>query len=210
MIFRSISVLSLVLACASCGRVAPLPSDTFYRLADIGIEYPSAVGRWTEYSVVINRIRASGIYKDRALARLKTDGVSLVQSNYDYWNDSPEIMVQQRIFAHAIQKNIAPRVSLNAVDNAAYQINGRLMRFEAIELSDGGLGVAVELTLSVQSLDGDSKFAFENTLKYSQNLQSTDINVAVKAISLGLDTLIARFLNEASEALAAQGKNSNI
>ena len=205
MIARFFSLVVATVLTAACGSVAPIPQETFYRLGDLPKEGFSSVIPWTDRSVVIKRIRANGIYKDRALAMLKSDGVSLQQSSYHYWNDSPEILVQQRLYAHAVHNGIAPHVALEMVDDAAYVISGRLLRFEKLETSDAGGRVAIELALKLSPVDVDNNNeGFERTLKFSQATSSADINEAVKAIASGLDSLIAQFFTEATIALSAQ------
>ena len=200
MITRTFSLALITALLIGCGTIEPIPQDTFYRLTELSGEGSVRLSPWTEGSVVIKRVRASGIYKDRALAVLKADGVSLVQSKYHYWNDSPEIMVQRRIFEHAVRGEIAPHVSLEMTDDADYSVSGRLERFDKV---DNG-GVAIELVLAVTPLGDNPGQPFERTLKFSDTTESADINEAVKKIAGGLDSLITQFLTAASGALSAQ------
>ena len=207
MIARFFSLVVVTILMVACGGVAPIPQETFYRLGDLPDERLPDISPWTDRSVVIQRIRASGIYKDRALAMLKSDGVSLRQSSYHYWNDSPEILVQQRLYAHAVRNGIAPHVTLEMVEGAAYVISGRLLRFERVETRDTGARVVIELALKLSPVDADNNKRHERTLKFSQATASTDVNEAVKVMANGLDSLIARFFAEATIALSAQETN---
>ena len=203
MISRTFSLAVITALLIGCGSIDPIPQDTFYRLTELSSDGTAAVSPWTEGSVVIKRIRASGIYKDRALAVLKNDGVSLVQSNYHYWNDSPEIMVQRRVFEHAVRSGIASHVSLEMTEDAAYLVTGRLLRFERVDTDGEGAGVAVELLLGVTPIGDETGQPFERTLKFSDTTESADINEAVKKIAGGLDSLITQFIAEASSAISA-------
>ena len=200
MITRTFSLALITALLIGCGSIEPIPQDTFYRLTELSGEGSARVSPWTEGSVVIKRVRASGIYKDRALAVLKEDGVSLVQSNYHYWNDSPEIMVQRRVFEHAVRSGIAPHVSLEMTEGADYLVSGRLLRFEKVDTG----GVAIELVLAVAPLGDNTGQPFERTLKFSDTTESADMNEAVKKIAGGLDSLITQFLTAASGVLSAQ------
>ena len=122
--YSNIFILALLTAVLSgCGSVSPIPSDTFYRFADLSAPSPQTKA-WTNGVIAIERVRASGIYKDRAIAVLNDDGVSLKQSKYHYWNDSPEVLIQQRILEHAMKAAIAPKVSLKVDNQTEYWFGG--------------------------------------------------------------------------------------
>ena len=185
---------------SACGSVSPIPGDTFYRFNDVSIA--SAHDKaWTGGVVAIDRVRASGIYKDRAIAILKEDGVSLIQSKYHYWNDSPEVLIQQRIFEHAIKAAVAPTVSLKVDTQTDYVIGGRLSRFERLENYSGGSGVAIELTLNLRRADDSGEIIFEQQQRFVEASDSAEVRDAVLTLSAGLDKLIAEFFSAASRVV---------
>ena len=202
MILKAIFLSFTVIFVVGCGGVAPIPSDTFYRLGKLETQASPNISAWTDRSIVVERIRANGIYKDRALALLKSDGVSLAQSDYHYWNDSPELLVQQRILEQGVRLGIAPNLTLDMVGGAAYVISGRLLRFERVKGADDSFGVAVELVLSVRAAGLNENPLFERNLNFSDAVNSADVSEAVIAISNGLDHLIVEFFSQASSFLS--------
>ena len=196
-----IFILALLTAVVSgCGSVSPIPSDTFYRFADLSAPSPQTKA-WTNGVIAIERVRASGIYKDRAIAVLNDDGVSLKQSKYHYWNDSPEVLIQQRILEHAMKAAIAPKVSLKVDNQTEYLVGGRLSRFERLENYSDGSGVAIELTLSVRRADSGGEILFEQQQRFIDAVAGAEIEDAVLSLSTGLDKMISDFLNAATSAV---------
>ena len=80
---RFVVLLFVVMIQCGCGTMKPIPGDTFYRLKHHDAPASEAGSTpWTQTPLIIERFRASGIYKDRAIVLLQADGVSLTQSHY--------------------------------------------------------------------------------------------------------------------------------
>ena len=113
--FRTALTLAVIMMfvglTSGCGKLKPLPSDTFYRLsAPDNDEGTSKAENWTDGTLYVERFRASGIYKERAIALLEKDGVSIKQSRYHYWHESPELLLQQRMVERLMREQVAARV----------------------------------------------------------------------------------------------------
>lgn len=204
MIIRAVFTFTLMLLVSACGSMKPIPADTFYRLEKMTDAAAAGVSPWPAKNIVIKRIRANGIYKDRALAMMKSDGVSLVQSKYHYWNESPEIMLQERLYQHVVAHKLAPHVSLEMTEEGAHVISGRLLRFEKVDTGTGAGAVAIELLLAVHSQDGEITHTFSQSYQFSEALQTPEMGEAVKSLSAGLDSLITQFLSQAGPAMKAK------
>lgn len=194
-------ICTLLLACSS---LDPVPADTFYRFKNISqFVSKEKLTAWTKATLQVERLRAAGIYKDRAIVLMQPDGVSLRQSKYHYWNDSPEIMLQQRILAHARGYGLASIITGDNASVADIVIGGHVLRFERI-LEDAGnsSAVAIELELNVRTAEGDT--VVQDLFKFEQTLSSTETAAAIEAISDGVDKLIEQFLLRADRALASR------
>ncbi|MEM7468391.1 MAG: hypothetical protein AAF387_16090 [Pseudomonadota bacterium] len=200
MISKLLGVFGFVAFLVGCGSVSPIPSDTFYRFEKVAEGGGAGVDPWSESSIIVSRIRATGIYKDRAIAQLAADGVSLKQSKYNYWNDSPEIMVQQRLFSHAQRLRLAPTVSLENHRDAEFVIGGRLLRLERTVAPSG---IAVELLLNVKRAESNEKMLFERRFARQATTDDETPKAAVKLISQSLDDIITQFIEEAGQRVHA-------
>ncbi|MGR8950132.1 MAG: hypothetical protein ACU84Q_18975 [Gammaproteobacteria bacterium] len=204
MIFRYLLLSVLALSLSACGSVSPIPSDTFYRLDDNAANIAKSGRAWTDGGVMIERVRARGIYKDRAIAILKEDGVSLKQSKYHHWNDTPEVLIQHRLLEHAVASGISNKVSVKRDGQTEFIVGGRLLRFERLENYSGEPAVAVELALNVRRANVGGDTLFESKQSYVRATKSAEVHEAVRALSAGIDEIIANFFRDASSVLLSE------
>lgn len=203
MSLRFLFLLLVIALQSACGGLEPMPGDTFYRLKELNT---GAVGEkvapWTEQSLAVERFRANGIYKDRAIALLQDDGVSLNQSKYHYWNDSPEILLQERFVEHALKQGIAGTVTSDISSDAEYVVMGRILRFERTRIASATHAVTIGLDLAVRRARSGREILYQEQLNFTQTMDDGEMPSAINLFSVGLDQLFTQFIEKATLSLS--------
>jgi ABC-type uncharacterized transport system auxiliary subunit len=162
------------LAVASCGG-APVPRDTYYRLAAADIS--ARTGGPLHGAVEIYPFRAEGMINNRGI--LFRSGPSGIEAySYHFWWQQPGTLLQESLIdalrsAHAFDSVAGPEMRL-ARD---YEIIGRVRRFE-----QSGAAVDVEVELSLRSGRGGAPLLLKT---YTEEVAAADESVpaAVAATS---------------------------
>ncbi len=203
MSLRFVALLFVVLIQASCGTMEPIPGDTFYRLKQDSSPNPSSsTAPWTSNTLVVERFRANGIYKDRAIAMLQQDEVSLTQSKYHYWNDSPEILLQERFLEFARSHKLATHVALDTSNNADYVVTGRILRFERVKSGDASYEVSIHLELGVRRASGGRELVFRDDFTFQEAVPGEQIPDAVALFSRGTEQLFSQFVSKVGTVIS--------
>lgn len=199
---RLLVLLVMIVVQAGCGRMEPVPGDTFYRLKKTD---SSSIGEnnnpWTENALVIERFRATGIYKDRAIALLREDGVSLTQSKYHYWNDSPELLLQERFLEHAVEQRLANSVALNSATSAEFIVSGRILRFERVTIDNEPDEVAIQLEISIRRAKATREVLFREQFNFGQVMTGDSMPDAVALFSRGIEQVFSQFITKAGGSI---------
>jgi ABC-type uncharacterized transport system auxiliary subunit len=202
MILRYLLLFLAILLHTGCGGLEPIPGDTFYRLKQINI---SSINEnrasWTEKGLAVERFHAIGVYKDRAIALLQDDGVSLKQSKYHYWNDSPEILLQERFVEHALKHKVAAAVMLDITADAEYVVTGRILRFERIKTAGGADAVTIRLDMAIRRAKRNREILLQERLSFTEEMNGGEMSEAINLFSVGIDQLLTQFIEKASISL---------
>jgi len=141
---------ALCLLLTGCASTGTTPEDHYYRLTlpDTvqSLEVPAIQGVLT-----VDRIRASGILRERALLySLESSPEELKQYRYHHWTGTPPNMIREQLIAYLRQSNIAGHVAGEQTTAAAdIRLRIKLQKFERI-LSDEGDDARVNLKLEVE------------------------------------------------------------
>lgn len=141
---RAISLFSVLLlsACAAGQRI---PEDSFYRLEST----PPAVVQTSPAlpgMLLVQGGTAAPIYRDRALLYSEAGSPEKLQRyHYQYWVDSPPLLLQRGLADYLRQSGVATQVLLPEDGvNPTYRLRIDIERFEHLRGPDGGV-VAVAL-----------------------------------------------------------------
>jgi ABC-type uncharacterized transport system auxiliary subunit len=189
---------ALVLSLAACGTVAPLPSDTFYRLT---VPAPPPLARpWCAGSIEVEPLQAGGLLKDRAIVEADSGGVALRQLPYHFWVDSPEHLIAHELVAYLRALGAAPIVLAGQAQGAAYEIRGRVLRFERQRSGEHVRArVGLELVL-VERRHGRVLLARE--YDESSDVASTRVADAVAALGTGVGAAFGDFAADSDRLLS--------
>jgi ABC-type uncharacterized transport system auxiliary subunit len=152
----------------------------FYRIATAAVT-SAAVAETVAPIVYVPPFAASGLHGERAVVYAHADGTALEQYPYDYWIDSPRILLQQALLS-ALRAEGRVRAVSEPTSEAAFTTRVRLIDFER-RATTGENGAAM-LTLEF-ALQGESMAlpVFERQYTRTLALSADTVPAAVGALS---------------------------
>lgn len=191
-------VILIAMGCtlAGCAAQAPMPSDRFYRFADLA---PSAARRETPLMehLAVEELRGSGLYAERPLV-YSTDegGRRLEQYHYDYWLEAPPRLLQGHLIAYFQAAGLAAQVSrpeAGPVEEAV--VGGHIDCFEKHITAAPRVVVCLELYLKRPGNDGP---LLAKRYDASVPVNGDGMEADLKAYEEGLDRVLTAFVGDIS------------
>ncbi|MBI4696660.1 MAG: membrane integrity-associated transporter subunit PqiC [Gammaproteobacteria bacterium] len=191
-------LFALVLSLAACGTIAPIPTDTFYRLT---VPAPRPLAKpWCAGPIEVESLQAGGLLKDRAIVEADSRGVALRQLPYHFWVDSPEHLIAHELVAYLRALRAAPIVLAGQAESAAYEVRGRVLRFERQRSGEHVRArVGLELVL-VERRQGRVLLARE--YDESSDVATTSVADAVAALGTGVGAAFGDFAADSDRLLS--------
>jgi ABC-type uncharacterized transport system auxiliary subunit len=201
---RGVIAWALVLAASltACGHSAPVPSDTYYRLAPIASPQTRHL---VDGTLVIDAFEAGVLYRERALLYSEdAANLTLKQYRYQHWEEAPPRLLQLHLQEFLRSAGAASNVTLRDNDNsAALHVHGRLFRFEHIL---GGDAVTARVGLELSLSDRNGHTLVQRQYQVDKPAQSRDVAAVVVATNQAVDEIFARFLDDAAQSVAGAAK----
>lgn len=197
---RLVPIGLLALLAAGCGSVEPIPSDTFYRLETQGV--PERLARpWTTDPIAVVSLRANGLLKERAFVESDEAGVTLRQLRYQYWLDTPEQLLKDELVAYLRKVGAASIVLDEGEPAAAFEIGGRILRFERTK---GAQGTRAEIALELVLRDRrHAKVLLAKEYTRSADVPADTVGAAVAAMAAGVRGIFGDFTADADRLLSS-------
>ncbi|MSR13898.1 MAG: hypothetical protein EXR86_04900 [Gammaproteobacteria bacterium] len=149
--------LVLLSTLAGCGSVEPLPEEVFLRLNLPTSNGASAAPRWTSGELRVAPVKASGLYRERALAFSKDGGTSLQLHRYLLWLDTPSEMVQQTLVEFLQARGVAPQVVTTQSPATALELAATVTKYEQLIAGQASV-MQAEIAFQLREPGGESLF----------------------------------------------------
>jgi len=181
---------SAVLAACSA---APVPTDSYYRLAPTLISAPRAGGPLKGIAEVAP-IRGEGVVNARALLFRKGQS-QLQQYSYHFWADTPAAMLQRALVdalraAQAFDMVAMPEMRLNR----AFEVMGNLRKLEN-DITGNDAKAVVELELGVRKVSGNAILLL-NVYSAETVVTGSGVPSVVAGFSGALGDIFNRFITD--------------
>lgn len=174
--------LPLALTLAACGSVPPAPGDNFYRLQAVNtLSHTPPAG-----SLSVRSLRADSLYAERPIIYSEESNPrQLRQYHYHLWLYPPAQLVQEHLAGSLGQSS-----ALNTGSSAAYEIDGRIVRFERrMSGKQSTAVVALELQLTTRGKAGPNK-----SYQAEQTASDDTLPAFAAAMEQALAKIYAQFL----------------
>lgn len=195
---------SLPLLLSACVSAPSIPETTWHRLpaaADVApISHPSAV------PVAVHRFEADGLYADQALLyALDAKAQQLRAYHYHQWIDPPGTLLQRRWIGVLQQAQAASQiVERSQAGSEAWQLRGRIERWERVPTAAGDWQVQVALELRLQR--GRDMPLLRKHYSEVQTANDASLEASVQAMGEALDRIQAAFLADLTPLLATESQ----
>jgi cholesterol transport system auxiliary component len=189
---RSAALVIAVLlsACAS----GPAPRDHFYRVElappEHALESPLLNG-----ILEVSRFRLDSLSDGRDLVyRSAAEATELQRFAYRRWVDPPSAMLQSEIASYLARAGVAQAVVTSDIRvDAAYALDGRILRYEIVLGSPGEVRLELELGVTDQ---GSRDLLFLGRYAVVRPFPPHDLDAAARAYSDALQEILQRFLED--------------
>ena len=180
-----------LLTISACGMFSTPRKDVFYRLPEVATS--AAVIATTGPLVYVPPFAASGLHGERAVVYAHDDGTALEQYTYDYWVDSPRLLLQQAL-VDRLRASGARRVVMEPSVDAGYTVRGRIRKFEK---RDAAKGATAEVSLEFELLAADAEVpefarAYQRTVTVSGDAMAT----SAAALGQAAQDIVAEFVTD--------------
>lgn len=177
---RAAVLVGLCTTLVACGSFAPPPKDMFYRIAATAAT-PAAVAATAAPIVYVPPFAASGLHGERAVVYAHADGTALEQYPYDYWTDSPRILLQQALLT-ALRADGRVRAVGEPTREAAFTTRVRVVDFERRAAQGGNGSAMLTLEFALQA-DSTALPVFERQYARALALSADTVPAAAGALS---------------------------
>lgn len=194
-------IYSSMLILSGCLSTEPVPENNFYRLVPI-----EQIKRYDKTSIpgslVVERVKAIGILRERALLYSTDKSPEVVQQHhYHYWVDSPTSLIREQMVTYFRNANLANHVTTERRSGSGdYHLKVEMKKLERILLSSGR--VAVKVTLAME-LSASNQVRPLFTRNYSENRESKDPSVlaSVRMMNESLTAIYSRMVQDVVDNL---------
>lgn len=189
------ATVSLLLLLAACAGPAA-PPDNFHRIAPVAV-----VSRFAQPPLPgvleVDRLSADGALTERAIAFSARDTGPLAHYKYDYWSDSPPVMLQDRLVDLLTRAGAADRVVTPDLRVLAdWSLRGKVLKFEQMA---GSSKIAIEIRLGVVSAR-DGKLVLLEDYSVILPTESERVETLAAAMDQGVSQIFTRFLADLGRA----------
>lgn len=178
---------------AGCGQQSTVPQDSFYRLTEPGSVTPA--GSKLNGVVVVPRFLSDGLLSERPVVYASASSPEkLRQYNYHFWIESPARMLQDLTVDYLRKAGVSSTiVTPEFRAAAAYELIGKIKRFEQIRGDDRR--VAVSLEFGLYRVDNGRLLLHRS---YDQNvaLNGEDVAEAAAAMSSAVSDALAGLVRD--------------
>lgn len=183
-----------------CGRGAPIPTDTYYRLAAPRITAepgpPLADG-----GILVEAFEADALYRERPLLFSEdAANLTLKQYHHHHWQESPPRLLREQLVLYLRAAHAAPWVAGRADQAPAMVVRGRIRRFEHIIGADA---VTARVALELQLLGQDGEMLMLRDYQRDEPAAGKDVASVVAATDAALNSVFEQFLADARAAVRA-------
>ncbi len=203
---RLVAATLLLALLGGCAGPVPVPEDRFYRLAT-PVPARHLSKPITAKPLIVRPLEAEGLYAERAVIYSEDPGHRVLrQYHYHFWLEAPGRLLQDYVAAYLRAAGLAPQVSAEYSSSAAdYVVSGRVLRFE--RLLDGDQArVVVALRLSLRPAEGEGPLLVR---EYRAEVPAAEeLSTSVPAFERALDSILAKFVQDAAMAIPGTGRSA--
>lgn len=192
---------SMAVVLGGCGSMAPLPSDTFYR---IQIDSPPRAGAitrpLTDQRIRVAKFHASGVHRERPIAFTEQGGIVVKQHRYHLWIDSPERMLQDELISYLRAIRASPKITAADLSGEGIEIRTWIRQMDRAVNGEASSAVVV-LAFEVMSVGARDTLIFDREYQESRAVSGNDLNAVATAISAACAAVFERFVADLGGAL---------
>ncbi len=198
---RAIAPLLLVAGMlGGCGSSAPIPTDTYYRLADPRVA-AAAGPPLVDGGILVEAFQADALYRERPLLFSEDAAdLTLKQYHHHHWQESPPRLLREQLILYLRAADAAPWVASRADETPALTVRGRIRRFEHIIGADA---VTARVGLELQVLGQDGGVLVLRDYHHDEGAAGKDVASVVRAMDAAVNSVFGRFLADARAAVRA-------
>ena len=191
--FRLILLLLLVNNIWGCSLGGgPAPKDHFYRLAEVSLESQAVFYK----SIVIQPVKSSGLYHERAILFIESDKpLELQRYHYSFWTTTPAELVHNALYQGLSSSSISDQVNREITENRPdFIVDTRIIHFERI-INGQNLNIEIELEVTVRcgNLTGDT---WTKRYKVNEALQNTSMHSTAEAFGAGMKLISKELVSD--------------
>lgn len=190
-------VVIAVVGLSACSQ-PPVPRDQFYRLGSTlpprALEPAPLAGTLT-----VERLRGEGLISQRPILFATREQPNRIeQHNYQYWFESPPLMLRDALIDYLRAANAASTV-VGDQDRreGGCELTGALRRLEHVTTGGEPSVAVIEIELILRRVSGNS-IVLHRTYRAEQTALDMTMDSTVSAFDEALGALFARFVNELS------------
>lgn len=201
---RALLLAGTVATITACGSIAPLPSDTYYRLnISASQQNREKSATWTEKLVRVAKFQASGVHRERAIAFTDTDQLVVKQHDYHMWTDTPERLLQTELVSYLRAAGVAPTITTTDIGSNGYLIQGRINRMDHIL---DGRAESVEVALAFELIESGAQrqVVMGRDYRESRAISAREMGATASAMSGAIVVIFERFVSDAHAAIVAR------
>ncbi len=190
-------VLLLVATLPSC-RAPPVPDEAYFRMPAVDIAgAASAEADAALLPIVVDPLRANGVYNDQAILYAMEPEGSIKAYHYQMWDESPGVMLQRRLIESLRVRRAATLITDRLpMAVAALRIGGTIERFERVKTASGWT-VRVRIEIRVER-DNTAAPLLLNQYGADVPAENDSIQASVRAFAQAIDQSYAAFWSEFS------------
>jgi ABC-type uncharacterized transport system auxiliary subunit len=187
------AALAVVLALAACSQ-PPLPRDHFYRLSG-GVPAMRYDPAPLEGSLGVIRLRADGLVTQRPILFTSRERPNrLEQHSYQYWVESPPLMLRDALVDYLREAGAATSVTVGEARRpSGCELTGTLRRMEHITAGGQPSTALIEIEFMLERAN-DRAVLLHRTYRAEQVAADLTIDATATAFDSALGALFARLV----------------
>jgi ABC-type uncharacterized transport system auxiliary subunit len=201
-IWSAALALALVLALAACSQ-PPVPRDQFYRLSG-GVPTTRHDPAPLDGSLGVVRLRADGLVTQRPILFTSRERPNrLEQHSYNYWVESPPLMLRDALVDYLREAGAATSVTVGEARRATgCELTGTLRRMEQITAGGEPSTALIEIEFMLERAN-DRTVLLHRTYRAEQVAADLTVDATATAFNSVLGALFARLVADLAAHPAA-------